>query len=308
MRTRIAHVFCCAGSFHCSYPTWELKAEGKEFLLNLRKFRDQMLQGQGTKPPYSTPKMQQWSLNLRGPLDRKGFLSRDNIPVADYQLGSAWMIDAGQRNYPYILDCYYTSRPHNTTGNSRDVPPGHFHDAEEGSRDFWTPPHLPRTEAMYEENWGHHFLDRSRSHLGTSTSASLFPQSVLQHNDSNNTAHPGKSQWWARSRPHGIDPQTSFLEPPNFGHNAGTDHPQTRSFLEPPNFSHNTPNNYYDNFSDRSLEEEEQQFGWGSSHRLSRTYNMDDLEGGEFNLPFDDIYGRPPESPSTNHDPTSFGG
>ncbi|KAI7980155.1 Autophagy-related protein 9 [Camellia lanceoleosa] len=280
-------------SFQSSYPTWEPNAEGKQFLSTLKKFRDQMLHGQGTRPAYAPPRMQQqWTTSWRGLGDRNSFLSREmpqNIPGTGYQLVSPWMIDADQKNYPYILDWYYTSRPHHATDNSRDVDRGPFEVAEEGSKDFWTPPHLPRNEATYEENWSNLFEDRSQSHLEASTSASLFRESVLHHHDheSSTTAHPTKSHWWARSRPHGLDPQTSFLEPPNFNQNA--------------------PNNYHDNFSDRSLEEEEQQFDWKSFHRLSRSYVVDNLEGGEFNLPFDDIYNsRRPESPSVNFDPTSF--
>lgn len=280
-------------SFQSSYPTWEPNAEGKQFLSTLKKFRDQMLHGQGTRLAYAPPRMQQqWTTSWRGLGDRNSFLSREmpqNIPGTGYQLVSPWMIDADQKNYPYILDWYYTSRPHHATDNSRDVDRGPFEVAEDGSKDFWTPPHLPRNEAKYEENWSNLFEDRSQSHLEASTSASLFRESVLHHHDhdSSTTAHPTKSHWWARSRPHGLDPQTSFLEPPNFNQNA--------------------PNNYHDNFSDRSLEEEEQQFDWKSFHRLSRSYGVDNLEGGEFNLPFDDIYNsRRPESPSVNFDPTSF--
>ncbi|GMP90682.1 hypothetical protein CsSME_00041693 [Camellia sinensis var. sinensis] len=280
-------------SFQSSYPTWEPNAEGKQFLSTLKKFRDQMLHGQGTRPAYAPPRMQQqWTTSWRGLGDRNSFLSREmpqNIPGTGYQLVSPWMIDADQKNYPYILDWYYTSRPHHATDNSRDVDRGPFEVAEEGSKDFWTPPHLPRNEATHEENCSNLFEDRSQSHLEASTSASLFRESVLHHHDhdSSTTAHPTKSHWWARSRPHGLDAQTSFLEPPNFNQNAS--------------------NNYHDNFSDRSLEEEEQQFDWKSFHRLSRSYGVDNLEGGEFNLPFDDIYnsGRP-ESPSVNFDPTSF--
>ncbi|XP_057513286.1 autophagy-related protein 9 isoform X1 [Actinidia eriantha] len=273
-------------SFQSSYPTWDPNAQGKQFLSTLQKFRDQMLQGLGTRPPGT---QHQWTPNFRGLGDRNSFLAREmpqNIPGIGYQLGSMWMIDADQKNCPYIIDWYYTSRPRHATDNSRNVPRGPFDSAEEGSRDFWVPPpHLPQNEATYEENWSHLFQDRSRSHLEASTSAPLLCESVLQHHDSSSVAHPTKSRWWARSRPHGADPQTSFLEPPNFNHNI--------------------PNNYYDHFSDRSLEEEEQHFDWRSSHGLSRTYYMNNLEEGEFNLPFDDIYSRPPESPSMNFDPTS---
>lgn len=278
-------------SFQSSYPTWEPNAQGKQFLLTLKKFRDQMLQGHETIPAYSPPRMQQWTPRSRGLGDRNSFLSRgppQHIPGTGFQLGSMWMIDGDPKNYPYILDWYYTSRPHRATDNPRDVPPGPYDAAEEGSRDFWLPTHLPPNEAAYEENWSQLFEDRSQSHLEASTSAPFFRESVLHHQDSSNMEqHQNKSHWWARSRQHGVDPKTSFLEPPNF--------------------AHNTSNNYYDNISDRSLlEEEEHHLDWRSSQGLSRTFYMNDLEaGGEFNLPFDDIYSRPPESPSMNFDPAS---
>lgn len=253
-----------------------------------------MLQGHETRPAYSPPRMQQWTPRSRGFGDRNSFLSRgtpQNIPGTGFHLGSMWMIEPDPKNYPYILDWYYTSRPHHVTNNRRDVPPGPLDIAEEESREFWVPPHLPHNEATNDENWSHIFEDRSQSHLEASTSAPLFHESVLQHQDSSNMEqHPNKSHWWARSRQNSVDPKTSFLEPPNF--------------------AHNTSHNYYDNLSDRSLlEEEEHHLDWRSSRSsqgLSRTFYMNDLEaGGEFNLPFDDIYSRPQDSPNRNFDPAS---
>ncbi|KAA8550764.1 hypothetical protein F0562_002448 [Nyssa sinensis] len=266
-------------SFHGSYRSWDPNSQGKLFLSTLRSFREQKLRGQETRLAYSPPRMQQWTPNLRGQSDRNNFFRREtphNIPGSGYQLGSMWLIDIDQKNYPYILDWYYTSRPHHATDNSRDVPSGPFDDAEEGARDFWMPSHWTRNEAAYVENRRHLFEDRSQSHLEASTSAPLFQESVLQHQESSNMAHPTSSHWWARSHLHGVEPQTSFLEPPNF--------------------NCNTLNYYDDNFLDRSLEEEEQHLDWRSSNRLSQTHFMDYLEMGELNLPFDDIYSRPSES------------
>lgn len=127
-----------------------------------------MLQGHETRPAYSPPRMQQWTPRSRGLGDRNSFLSRgthQNIPGTGFHLGSMWMIEADPKNYPYFLDWYYTSRPHHATDNSRDVPPGPFDIAAEGSREFWVPPHLPQNKATYEENWSHLFEDRSQSHL-----------------------------------------------------------------------------------------------------------------------------------------------
>ncbi|KAL4558646.1 hypothetical protein LXL04_036847 [Taraxacum kok-saghyz] len=76
----------------------------------------------------------------------------------------------------------------------------------------------------------------------------------------------GRSQWWAR----------------------GDDH----------NYNEDD-----ENISERSFEEHEQQGfnNWRSEDRLlSRTFYMEDIEGGKFNLPFDDIYDRSSQSPPRN--------
>ncbi|KAK8476143.1 hypothetical protein V6N11_008458 [Hibiscus sabdariffa] len=105
----------------------------------------------------------------------------------------------------------------------------------------------------------------------------FFRESVLQHHDTNETTHQARSCWWLRTGSHGAEPQTSFLEPPDFNHYP-SNHP-------------------YDNFSERSVEEQDQFLDW----RLSRTTYLDDLEGGEdVNLHFDDIYSGPPETPTLN--------
>ncbi|KAK2978705.1 hypothetical protein RJ640_026923 [Escallonia rubra] len=272
------------GVGHSSYPSWQSNAQGKQFLSTLKTFREQKLQGQGTRPAYLSPRMQQWAPNLRGQYEGNGFFSRDmpqNVPLGGYQLGSLWLIDSDQKNYPYILDWYYTSGPHHETENPRDVPSVSIDLPEETPQDSWMP-------SNSRQNWGHLFEDRLRSHMEASTSAPLFRGSVLQHHDTGNAARATSSHWWARNHPQGVEAHASFLEPPNFNQNA-TD-------------------NYFDNFSERSWEEQEQHLDWrSSSHRLSQTFYMNDLGGGgEFDLPFGDIYSRhPPESPAKNPDPTS---
>ncbi|XAR61114.1 hypothetical protein NMG60_11034730 [Bertholletia excelsa] len=275
-------------SFHLSYPTWEPNMQGKQFLSTLTKFRDdQMRRGLAMGSAYSPP-LQQWAINLGGLGDRNSFLLREipqNIPGTGYQLGSPWMITADQTNYPYILDWYYTSRPNHGIDNSRDLPRGQRDLSEEGPRDFWMPPtHLPRNEARYEETWGEFIQDRSGSHMEASTSAPLFRESVIRHPDSSGIVEPTKSHWWARDCPRGMNPQASFLEPPNFNYGI--------------------PNTCHDNLSDSSVEE--QHFDWRSSHGLSRTCYIKSLEGEEFNPPFVDVYIRPPENPPVNFDPTSI--
>jgi autophagy-related protein 9 len=73
-----------------------------------------------------------------------------------FQLGSLWLLDIDQRNHPYLLDCYYTSRPHTSTDNTRDATAVPFEAAEQQhSRDYWMPSNLTQNEARYDEElWG----------------------------------------------------------------------------------------------------------------------------------------------------------
>ncbi|KAI3460951.1 hypothetical protein Pfo_018289 [Paulownia fortunei] len=265
-------------SFQIAYPSWEPDAEGKQFLALLKVFRDQKLQGHRITTAHLPSGMQQQNPNLRGLGDRNSFFSQemafDNL-LNFHQLGSMWLIDGEQKNFPYILDWYYTSQNHDRDDNLRDVPSRHYDNDEENPKDFWIPSNLTQNEAKFDDNWENLFEDRVQSHLEASMSAPLFQESVLQHHDSNNAGHPARSHWWARTQTQGPVLQTSFLEPPNFYREASRD--------------------YYDNFSNRSREEHEQQMDWRNSRELSRTFYMDDLDGGDFSLPFDDIYKRPSE-------------
>ncbi|MBA0583412.1 hypothetical protein Gorai_014271, partial [Gossypium raimondii] len=269
-------------SFKSSYPSWEPDSQGKQFLLNIRTFREQKLQTQGTRHADSLGRL--WRASpLRGHVDRNGLFPREmqqNIPYTSRDLGSLLLIDAEQKNHPYLLDWYYTSRTRRDTATTRPSEPGELQ-----HEDYWMPTNMTHDEARDEEYWQpHHYDGRSRlqSHLDASTSSSFFHESVLQHHDTNELPHQARSHWWARSGPHGIQPQTSFLEPPDFNRYSSAQR--------------------YDNMSERSVEEQDQSLDWRDSQRLSRTtYMEDDLEtGGDINLHFDDIYSRPPEAPTVN--------
>ncbi|KAG7989546.1 hypothetical protein I3843_03G245500 [Carya illinoinensis] len=261
-------------SFQSNYPLWEPNTQGKQFLSNLRTFREQNLQGQGARQTFS-PRKWRGSPVVRGRGDRRGFLSRElthKSPGTGYQLGSLWLTDADQKNHPYLLDWYYTSRLNHVAGHSRDSPRDFEATDEQHPGDYWMPSNLTKNEPRYEEYWGDHYEDRAQSHLGASTSTPFFRDSILQHHASSNLAHPTttRSQWWARSGPYDGQPQTSFLEPPAF--------------------THHSSENYYDNLSDRSLEEQEQHLDWRNNRKLAQATYMDDIEVGELNLHFDDIY------------------
>ncbi|KAK7268282.1 hypothetical protein RIF29_20978 [Crotalaria pallida] len=280
-------------SFQSSYPSWESNAQGKQFLLNLRTFREQKLAGHANRYAYSPPRMWRGSPNLGSNGDRNRFMSRD-MPYSTFEtgnhLGSLWLIEANQNNHPYLLDWYYTSKPHNVTSR-REVPNDPFEVAEHHHSGDWMPPNLTQNEPEYDEYLNKYHNDRAASHLGASTSSPIFRESLIQDQSSNDLPHATRSHWWARSHQHQGGPgQTSFFEPPDFNQQT----------------AYNNNYNYYHKFSERGSDkgsegnDQEQHLYWGDQHNLSRTAYTDDLEAGEFNLHFDDIYSRPPENPTVN--------
>ena len=142
----------------------------------------------------------------------------------------------------------------------------------------------------YKDYWDHNSDHRSQSNLEASTSSPFFRDSILQPHDPGTSAHPARSHWWDRSGTRGAQPESSFIEPPDFNRRA--------------------PPVYHENFSERSLEEEEhedQNLDWRDSYKLSRTTYGDDLEEpGDINLLFDDVYSRPPDTPRINPEQSSF--
>lgn len=264
-------------SFQSSYPSWESNNEGKQFLSTIRTFREQKLRGQVNRREHSSPGRYRWSPNFRGQAERNSFIPREvphNNSNMGYHLGSLWLIDEGQKSHPYVLDWYYISQTQHSTINSRDAPSVPADNVSEN-------------ESRFEEHWGELFKnDGSRNNLEASTSAPFFKESIFQHQGPNFLAQPSKSHWWARSGPRTGAPHTSFLEPPDFGKQSSND------YL------------YHDNFSDRSLEEQDEQYlEWRGPRRLDRTTYMDEIDNvGEFNLLFDDIYSRPNETPAGEPD------
>ncbi|KAK2442072.1 autophagy-related protein [Trifolium repens] len=277
-------------SFQSSYPSWEPNAEGKQFLLNLRTFKEKKLSIHGNRHRSSPPRMWRGSSNMAGNGDRNGFLS-GVVPYSSYvpgnHLGSLWFIEANQNNHPYLLDWYYTSRPHEST--SGDVPFEPFGVTGHYSKDYSMPSNLTQNEPEFDEYSNEYQEDRAASQLGASTSAPIFRESVIQDQSYSEAPNATRSHWWARSRLQSGRVQTSFFEPPDF--------------------NDQTTYNYHDKFSDRGSEDQdqEQHFYWRDHHnKLSRTTMTDDLEAGEFNLHFGDIYSRPPETPTINTSTASF--
>ncbi|KAH6766754.1 autophagy 9 [Perilla frutescens var. hirtella] len=277
-------------SFQIAYPSWDPNDDGKQFLASLKKFRDQKLRGHGTETSQMHSGMPHQNPNFRGfgAGERNVFFSREtpfNNLGNFHQLDSMWLIDGEQKNFPYILEWYYTSQNHERDDeDSRGTPSRQYDNDEENPADLWMPSHLTKNTPRYDDNWDENlFEDRALSHLEASTSVPLFQESVLRHHESNDTGHTDRSQWWARTRAQGPGQETSFLEPPNFYHDASRD--------------------CYDNYSERSGEEH--RLNLSNSRGLSRTFYIDDLEAGNFDLPFVDIY-KSPSDRGSEEDPANL--
>lgn len=273
-------------SFQSTYPSWELNTQGKQFLLNLRTLREQDLRGHEKQYAVSPPRMWAGSPETRASGLRNICKSRE-LPYKTYgvanQKGPSWVIDVDQNNISDLLDWYYTCGPHDAT-SSRDVPPAEpFERTRVPSTEYWRSSNITENEAGYEEYSKEYSEGRATSHLGASTSAPIFRETLLEDQNGNNLPAPNMSHWWARSRREQAE----------------------ASFFEPPDFNHQTYN-YHDKLSDRGSDDQEQYLDWRDTHRLSRTTHTDDLEAGEFNLHFDDVYSRPPETPTVNPSTGSF--
>lgn len=281
-------------SFQTSYPSWQPDPRGMQFLTTLRTFRDQKLQAPVPGYACSTPREQ----STRNSYFRRT-AAHNNSGPANHS-GSLWLIETDPKTHPYLLDWFYLSGPHQAPGNSTDVPAVTVVIDNHQPKDFLMPPSF-HNEVNQGEPWPNifEFQNRSTSHLGASTSSAFFPeQSVLRHHDSSSMMPPTRSHWWARGGPGGLDAQqTSFLEPPEFRRPRDV---TQASFLEPPNFHHQNANNHYETYSEKSVDEEEQQLDWENYHTLSRTTHSNEFAvSGEFKLHFDDIF-QPSEPPTMN--------
>ncbi|VFQ87530.1 unnamed protein product [Cuscuta campestris] len=262
-------------SFRISYPSLEPNVEGKQFLSTLKAFKEKKWYGHGMRPEafqhmnFHPP----WILDFRS--------------ASDDDLGDG---------HPYILDCYYTS--HMTCG-PRESRSDRFDDV--GPDDVTTRPVFNKRQS---------FEVRSQSYMHASTSAPLFRESVFRHHydqdGGGGDAGPSyaRRDWWARRAPSVRDPQTSFLEPPTFAGGGDGGGGRQASFIEPllPAFNRD-PHDYCDSFLERCVEDDghkdHMDLGRSSNSLMARTVFMDESVG-EFNLPFDDIYGRRSGSPGSH--------
>ncbi|KAL5136734.1 Autophagy-related protein 9 [Glycine soja] len=275
-------------SFQSSYPSWEPNAQGRQFLHNLRTFRDQNLAGHINQHGFSPPRLWRGSPNMGSNGDRNRFTSRE-MPYSTFatgnHLGSLWLIESrNQNNHPYLLDWYYTSQPHDTA--QRHVQADDPFEVTEHQFPDWMPSILVQNEQHGHEGYINEYCDeRAASHLEASTSAPIFRESLSQDQHSIDMPLTTRSRWWARSDPQSGQGQTSFFEPPDFNHQPVY--------------------NYHDNRGSED-QDQEQHLYWGDYHKLSSTAHADDLYAGEFNLLFDDVYSSPPENPTVNPSTATF--
>ncbi|KAL1312091.1 autophagy-related protein 9 [Arachis ipaensis] len=241
-------------SFQSSYPSWDPNVLGKQFLRNVRSFREQRLSGYRSGHAFSCP---QWRgrPNVGGDGERNQFIS--------WEVPNSILETANQKNHPYLIDWYYTSQPCDAA--LEDVP----------SEPFGV------TEPAYEEYSHECCEDRAAS-------TPIFRESLIKDENSNELFPNAQSHWWDKCRLQGGQVQTSFFEPPDF--------------------NHRTEYSHCEEFSNRGAEDQDQEhcLYWQNHHWLSREACSDDLEAGEFNLHFDNVYSRPPESPTVNSRSSSF--
>ncbi|KAK7355910.1 hypothetical protein VNO80_15174 [Phaseolus coccineus] len=272
-------------SFQSSYPSWEPNAEGKQFLQNLRTFRDKKLADHGFVP------LRPWrdDANTGSYGDRNSFTS--------WGMSHGTFVTSNRNNHPYLLDWYYISQPRYAT--PRHVSTNHSEVTQHRSPDRMLSI-LTQNEHEYEEYTNKFCNERAASYLGASTSTSIFRESLIDDPHSIDVPLTTSSRWWDRSQPRIEHGQTSFMDPPDFNHRdkfsdrGSEDQCQEHSFLEPPDFNLGTQ--YHDKFSDNWSEDHdgEQYLDRGDYHEQSSLAQADNSDARELSLHFGDVYCSPP--------------
>lgn len=181
---KCSYMYC---SFQSSFPTWESNSLEKQFLSNLRTFRDQKLQEINTRHS-SSPTSSWWEAHIHRPglTDNNNIVIYRDIPRnRRNHVDSMWLIDSDQRNHPYLLDWYYTCQPHNRTNHQPILITN-----QNSADDCWPPNLGVRGEDMK-----------------ASTSGQLFSERILRHHhqpegEENYGNHhdplDGRRHWWGR--------------------------------------------------------------------------------------------------------------
>jgi autophagy-related protein 9 len=206
--------------------------DGKQFLQNLQKFKERQIRQQAIA--------QYQAMEASGFVDSTR--QRDDIfhqllpsiirnhaeaiPPAAYNMGPLGLLDTDQRTHPYILDWYYMCHSQHT--DRTEVP--HFDEESPETGQDTSPLGMETSEIEEAENNYSDLYGRVQSHMGASTSSTLFRPVPPKHHGKEDSS---TGNWWYQAPAYSHDPQGSFREPPEFGHhNVG---PQS-SFLEPPEF------------------------------------------------------------------------
>lgn len=276
-------------SFQSVYPSLVANVDGKQFLQNLQKFKEMQIRQQAIA--------QYQAMEASGFLDSTG--QRDDIfhqllpsivrnhaeaiPPAAYNLGPLGLLDTDQRTHPYILDWYYMC--HSQHMDRTEVP--HFDEASTGTGQNASPLGGGTSEIEEADNNYSDLYRRVQSHMGASTSSTLFRPAPLKPHGKEDSS---TGNWWEQAPAYSHDPQGSFLEPPAFGnHNMA---PQG-SFLEPPafgnhnmaggsHFSHHSGDISEGSEGDLEQSDTRSSSSWRNPQTLSKTRYMDDsyLEEG----------------------------
>jgi autophagy-related protein 9 len=267
-------------SFQSVYPSWEPNADGKHFLSNLQKFKEKQIRQQALAQ-YQAMEASGFVAGTRGQRDDTfqqlnsdihGHAEATLPPV--YNPSPLGLLDTDQRTHPYILDWYYMCHP--PLSDRAEAP--QFEHAFPETGVSTSPPARETSEIEEVGEWDYELYERVQSHLGASTSSALFWNTPVKHHGTEDNTN---SNWWAHAPAYPSGPESSFIEPPEFGNQYMTD----------PHSSNNSGDT-----SEGSTEDLEQSNGrsssvWRSPQALSKTrYMVDsDIEEG-LSLHFADVH------------------
>ncbi|XP_051182434.1 autophagy-related protein 9 [Lolium perenne] len=274
-------------SFQSVYPSLVANVHGKQFLQNLQKFKERQIRQQAIAQ-YQAMEASGFvdSTGQRDDIFRQLLPSiirnhADAIPPAAYNFGPLGLLDTDQRTHPYILDWYYMCHSPHTDRAEASL---HF---DEESPEFFqntSPPGRETSEIEEAENNYSEVYGRAESHMGASTSSTLFRHAPTKHHGKEDSS---AGNWWGQAPAYPHDPQQdSFVEPPEFEkHNMAA----LGSFLEPPEFGNRNmardsrSSHHSGDISEGSEGDLEQgdnrstsSSSWRNPQTLARTRYMDD--------------------------------
>nr|KYP51184.1 Autophagy-related protein 9 [Cajanus cajan] len=112
-------------SFQSSYPSWEPNAQGKQFMLNLKTFREEKLAGHLNRHGFSPLRMWRGSPNMGSNVDRNRHVPSDPFEVTDHH-SPDWMPSNLTQNehhgYGLYTNAYSDGRTASPLGASTTAP------------------------------------------------------------------------------------------------------------------------------------------------------------------------------------------